>query len=201
MTASLRDRFRRVGAAVCPTDDRSVSLALCSHDAGEGVSWMASRLACSLAEDGRSVLLVDANAAHPSQREIFGIGPDAGPPSPAAGFEILSTPWPRLSLAVPESRPDAAEDASRSPLVPAIEALGARTDVVLIDCEPFVGSAQVLQLRSVVDGVLLVLESERSRREVIGRMLDSLRRAQLPIVGVLLNKRKRYIPAFVYRLL
>ncbi len=202
VATSVRDQFRKVRATVCPARSSTICLALCSQDAEEGVSWVASKLACAVAEDSRNVVLVDANTAHLSQKDLLGVV--AGPPvleEAPAPFSVYSTSSRYLSLAALDRSGAGAAQSVHASLVLAVERSRASADVVLVDCEPFARSAQVLHVRGVVDGVLLVVESERTRREVIGRMLESLQRAQVPIAGVLVNKRRRYIPSFIYRLL
>jgi uncharacterized protein involved in exopolysaccharide biosynthesis/Mrp family chromosome partitioning ATPase len=199
MSSAARDQLRKVRATVCPAGGGVASLALCSHDAGEGVSWVASRLACVVAEEARRVVLLDANSARPAQRELFGIRPGE-PPAEGSGTSLRV--WPtrtrHLEIGLPEPAPAEATDGEAS-LAPSLEQARGRAEVVIVDCEPFGGSAQVLNLRGVVDGVLLVVQAERKRREVVGRMLEALHRVQIPVVGAVITQRRQYIPSFLYR--
>jgi Mrp family chromosome partitioning ATPase len=74
-------------------------------------------------------------------------------------------------------------------------------NVILIDCGPMRDSSHLLDLAPAIDGVIFVVEAERERREVVARDLESIRRAGLRVFGIVLNKRKRYIPGWLYRAL
>ena len=50
-----------------------------------------------------------------------------------------------------------------------------------------------------VDGVVLVVQAERTKREVVQRSMESIANFQGNILGVVLNRKKYYIPEFLYR--
>jgi hypothetical protein len=72
-------------------------------------------------------------------------------------------------------------------------------DFVLIDSPPVTCSAVGLALVHKMDGVLLVVEAEKTRWSVARRVKNQIIQAQGNILGVILNKRRYYIPAFIYR--
>jgi Mrp family chromosome partitioning ATPase len=106
-------------------------------------------------------------------------------------------------LQIATSIPSSFEDPSSSnaELASIISQLRHSSQNIVVDCEPLQNSAQVFQFSSLLDGVLLVVEAENQRREVIGRTLESLKRAQIPVMGTVLSKRKQYIPPMIYRML
>lgn len=58
--------------------------------------------------------------------------------------------------------------------------------------------SDVIALAGKVDGVVLVVESERTRREVALQYKDRLEKSGAHILGVVLNKRRFHIPEWVY---
>jgi Mrp family chromosome partitioning ATPase len=46
---------------------------------------------------------------------------------------------------------------------------------------------------------VLVVEAARTSREVAGGLVDSLRDGGVRVLGAVLNKRKFYIPEWIYR--
>ena len=203
VSESVREQFRKVRAMVCPQETTNLSIAVCSHESGEGVSWVASKLACAVAEISRNVTLLDASSAHHEvQSEIFGL--TAGRPLPwdtTGRSTVFTSPSAHLTIVSAARNVEGSRTATDVSLAPVIGQLRDRGNIVIVDCDPMGSSAQVLQLGKLLDGVLFVVEAERQRREVIGRTLESLKRARIPIVGVLLNKRKQYIPVSIYRML
>ena len=55
-----------------------------------------------------------------------------------------------------------------------------------------------IRIASKTDGVILVVEAERVKREVVMRIKSKLDKFGANIFGVVLNKRKYYIPKWLY---
>jgi Mrp family chromosome partitioning ATPase len=82
-----------------------------------------------------------------------------------------------------------------------IGALRNQFDLVLFDL-PAAGTASaVLRVGRHLDGVLLVVEAERIRREVAARTTDQLEAGGCRMLGAVLNKRREHVPAWLYRLM
>jgi Mrp family chromosome partitioning ATPase len=50
-----------------------------------------------------------------------------------------------------------------------------------------------------MDGVVIVIRADSTRREVVERALAMVREAKGPVVGAVLADRKRRIPWLIYR--
>ena len=74
-----------------------------------------------------------------------------------------------------------------------------RFDFILIDSPPATRSAVGLALVHKMDGVLLVVEADKTRWSVARHVKNRIIQAQGTILGVILNKRQYYIPAFIYK--
>jgi Mrp family chromosome partitioning ATPase len=77
--------------------------------------------------------------------------------------------------------------------------LRANFELVLIDSAPLAISPDGLAIASKVDGVVLVVEAEKSRWQTVKRLRDSIHRVGGNMLGVVLNKRRFYIPQSIYR--
>ena len=72
-------------------------------------------------------------------------------------------------------------------------------DFILIDSPPVTRSALGLALVHKVDGVLLVVEAEKTRWPVARHVKNRVIAAQGNLLGVILNKRRYYLPSFIYK--
>ena len=72
---------------------------------------------------------------------------------------------------------------------------------IIIDSTPLQYYPESTLLASKVDGVLLVVEMEGTKREVVIDTKKKLDAVQANILGVILNKKKNYIPKLIYSFL
>jgi Mrp family chromosome partitioning ATPase len=54
-------------------------------------------------------------------------------------------------------------------------------------------------LAEVADGVVVVVQAGRTKRPVLTRSVDLVRRAGGRVLGIVLNRRRLEIPGFIYR--
>jgi Mrp family chromosome partitioning ATPase len=74
-----------------------------------------------------------------------------------------------------------------------------RFDLVLIDAPPIHHYPETVLLASQGMGVLLVICAESTKREVALGALKKVEAARGRILGVVLNRRRHYIPRIVYK--
>jgi protein-tyrosine kinase len=171
---------------------------------GEGTSTIVRAYALALSGTlGQSVLIVDANEESAAQHALLGVkSPDGRGDALArdgVGGTIYRTAYSNLSI-TPFSR--------RESMVPSVFDEGALTSVfaelrnrfetVLVDSSPVVRPG-ALAVSSRADGVVLVLEADRTRWPVAARAKASIERRGGNVLGVVLNKRRYYIPEAIYR--
>jgi cellulose biosynthesis protein BcsQ len=77
--------------------------------------------------------------------------------------------------------------------------LRSRFSYVLIDCPSLKESTDVLGLTTLVDGVLLVVEANKTTRSQIAHLERTIEGAEGKILGHVLNKRTYPIPDFLHR--
>jgi Mrp family chromosome partitioning ATPase len=74
-------------------------------------------------------------------------------------------------------------------------------DFILVDTTPITMCPESRQIASKVDGVVLVLEPGKSRIQIAERAKMEIESAGGQLLGVILNRRKFYIPKWLYRML
>jgi len=188
----------RVSLEVALTERAPRVVMLLAPQGGEGTSTVAAQFALALASDSRlRVLLVDAHVRRPAYgphgaplaRRGHGAereGPDG---APVRGLSLMPLPEGRGA----ESR------LSSGALRDALDAVGAGFDWIVIDGPPALESPDAAPLGAVADGIVVVVQAGRTKRPVLARSVDLLRRAGGRVLGTVLNRRRLEIPGFIYR--
>jgi len=173
--------------------------------AGEGVTTVATQFASVIAADGRGrTLLLDAQPRTGGEPRPGRAGLRAGK-APHAGRarEASGTPAARggLPLSVATLDDEVRLAGGRAPA--AVRAFFAtvseRFDWVVVDGAPVLESPESVDLAPLVDGVVLVIRSGRTKRQVVIRAVDLLRKSGARVLGTVLNRRRFEIPDFIYR--
>lgn len=164
-------------------------LMLVSGRGGEGTSTVCLQLAQSFArEASQRVLVVDGNALRPSP--VFEEARGAATESRERGCLHL------LPLAERMRRSDPMTAVAIRDLID-VSATG--YDWILVDGPPLLENPDAAPLAAQCDAALLVVRAGATRRPVLVRALDLLRRSQANVLGTVLNRRRLEIPAFLYR--
>jgi protein-tyrosine kinase len=154
----------------------------------------------------RSVCVVDANVRAPGLHTLAGaetrdgLAAAVADPGAVRTFAQRLVPqnlWLLPSAPVPD--PDLLLTIDR--VQPCLKELGAHFDHVIVHTPPINVYAESLALSQVVDGVLLVLEANRTRREIVRSVKARLEDLDVPLLGIVLTNRTFPIPTAVYRLL
>jgi Mrp family chromosome partitioning ATPase len=187
-----------------PDPLRAVGLTSCHR--GEGVSTVAAGLARTAAAFGeQTVLLVDFNLTGPSAAERFGLEDGPGVTEVLAGsatWEAAVQPAAGEQLWIlPAGSVRDAHAADSATLPELVHDLTSQFDLVLFDLPAAGAASAVLRVGGRLDGLLLVVEAERIRREVAARTTDQLEAAGCRVLGAVLNKRREHVPAWLYRLM
>ena len=165
----------------------------------EGKSTVLANLAVTEAQAGRRVIIVDADLRCPRQHELFGISNATGLTTALAdekGLQNLSLQATVLQATeVPGLRvltsgplpPNPTELLASQRMAALLTALSALSDLVLFDAPPVVVVTDAAILASQVDGVLLVVNANGTRREHAQRAQQLLAKVNARIVGSVLN--------------
>ncbi len=71
-------------------------------------------------------------------------------------------------------------------------------DLILMDSPPITESSDSLTITEKVDGVVLVVESEKTRWQILQEIKNNIELRNGHVLGVVLNKKRNYIPRFLY---
>jgi len=179
-------------------DRASRSVMFVSAQGREGTSTVAYQFAFTLARDARiRTLFVDAHAHRPT---LFA-GPDGPVPSGIPGSSAASRAGEsRVIDGWPLAEQHHAVGLLSATLVrEVIEWASGRYEWVVFDGPPVLESADAAPIAAVADGAILVVESGRTKRPVLQRAVELLRKAGGHVMGSVLNRRRLEIPEFIYR--
>ena len=175
----LRDTVKRLAG-------QFVSVGITSLGPGEGVSWVAAKLACAFAEEDEPTILIDLNRRHPTQLDSFACGQRGPSEHVIPGLRCCRSTMSNLFVAGPSSEVSYA-------------ATRPKDWNVVIDFDCMNHSAEIN--RQKLDGAVFVVESQRQRREAVANALARLQMSGVPVLGVVVNRKRQYVPQAIYNLL
>jgi len=181
------------------------SLAIASAVQEEGVTSAAFALANSLVRlHGLRVLLVDANLRAPGLHELCDL-----PPAPGLAELLLEArPWRGAGHKLQEgleviTAGGGSEHPSRlfagTALQDELMRLDGEVDWVIFDCPAVNVFPDAAAIAAACAATVLVVRSGRTRREIVQDAKRRLEQAGASLAGVVLNRRRYYIPEALYR--
>jgi capsular exopolysaccharide synthesis family protein len=207
----LRDAYERLGQVIlgAPDNERHQVILVASSIAGEGASTIARNLAFTLGrtEEDAGTVLVDANLRSPSQHGAFGLAQSPGFRELVSGEATLEQVLkegiaPELSL-IQSGQGVEGEvillTVTRLRVV--IDQLRSRFRWIVFDAPPATVYPDAATLGAVSDSAILVVEAERTRREVANEARRLLSASGVSFLGAVINRRRFHIPDFLYRML
>ncbi|HXW54722.1 MAG TPA: polysaccharide biosynthesis tyrosine autokinase [Candidatus Cybelea sp.] len=169
------------------------SLLVTSAQAGEGKTTVAANLALSLAQLGESVLLIDADLRRPSLHNFFAVESGAGLVDFLTGkldwrSLLWHAPMPELSVLFCGPVPPNPADLLSSESMPSLIREAAKEyKFVVLDSPPLLNLADSRILATLVDGVILVVGSGTTPRDLAHRACSSAVDAGSHILGATIN--------------
>ncbi|TXR56375.1 polysaccharide biosynthesis tyrosine autokinase [Quadrisphaera setariae] len=183
----LRDKL-----ALLDVDDPPRSFVVTSANPAEGKSTSSVGLAVAMAQSGARVVLVDGDLRSPSVAERLGLEGGVGLVDVLAGrlsvqdaLQESVHPSLRVLCAGPVPPDPGALLGSRR-MRELLERLREDFDAVVIDAPPVLPVPDALVMAALVDGVLLVARSGRTRSQDLTSAVDQLATARGRVLGVLL---------------
>jgi protein-tyrosine kinase len=208
----MEEQYQKLRRRLAPTPKQPnvkiVLVAATTH--GEGATTTSAILAATLARSGRSkILLIDANLRTPALEGVFndnnqhadGLSDVVAADVPVESV-IYQTNFPNLFLLpVGKSHPSPSYLFDGDPITKLFNDLRERFDFIILDGAPLDGYSESFFLASKVDGVVLVAESEKTKKQTIRKIKKELEWQPINFLGIVLNKKRNYIPAAIERFL
>ncbi|WP_287022031.1 CpsD/CapB family tyrosine-protein kinase [Cohnella sp.] len=190
-------RSLRTNVDFSSVDQKMQVIMVTSAGPGEGKSTTIGNLAVTYAQSERKVLLIDADMRKPTEHHTFEVSNRRGLSSILSqqctlDEAIQPTKIPGLSVITSGPiPPNPAEMVASQRMSNLIDELRGRFDVILIDSPPTlaVTDAQLLSRRC--DGVILVLDQGKVKREIALKAKEGLVKVGAKLLGVVLNNVKR----------
>jgi succinoglycan biosynthesis transport protein ExoP len=191
----LAESYRSIRTALLLSSaDRPVkSIAFTSALPGEGKTVSVANLAITLAQSGKTVLVVDADLRRPRQHRLFKVKNTFGLTTYLTDTLTLkdivkSTEIPSLFLVnagpIP---PNPAELLGSEKMARFIRMMDEECDFVLFDLPPMLEISDALVLGAKVDGVVLVIWGDRTSREALRKAREKLDLLKVRTLGVIIN--------------
>lgn len=187
-------RTLRTNVQFTSVDSKTKIIMVTSSGPREGKSTTVANLAVSIAQSGKSILIIDADLRNPTQHKLFGLNNGEGlsvllVQDQDAHTYIKQTEVPGVHILtggpIP---PNPAELVGSQRMKRLIHELSEQFDVVLIDTPPIIAVTDAAILAQEVDGVILVLASGEVNKEYAQRAKEQLDKVGAKILGAVLNK-------------
>lgn len=184
--------------------DRDIkTILVTSCGAGEGKTISAISMAYGLCNDTNlKVLLVDGNLHTPKIHSLFNVENKPGLSDFILNNEInvfRDTEFRYLTVMPQGTEISNPLDVFRSlDFRDKLQKLRGMFDYVIFDGHSILASSDVSVAARYFDGVVVVLECEKTKWEVLEMAAEKIKKLKANIIGVVLNKRKYYIPRILY---
>ncbi|KGK91250.1 capsular biosynthesis protein [Desulfosporosinus sp. HMP52] len=187
-------RTLRTNVQFTGVDTKTKKIMITSSGPREGKSTTVANLAVSIAQSGKTVLVIDADLRNPTQHKLFELGNFEGLSTFLVQDEqnkdfIKETEVPGVKvLTGGPIPPNPAELVGSQRMKRLIEEVSEQFDMVLIDTPPIIAVTDAAVLAQEVDGVILVLASGEVNKEYAQRAKDQLDKVGAKILGAVINK-------------
>jgi len=159
----------------------------------EGKSFISSNLSSIVAMTGSKVLLIDADLRRPTQHKLFSLSNDRGLSSILVDGAPISSCIQNTHVGGLDIMPSGPRPANPAELLGSdrmTRLLDALTDYdfVIIDSSPIGAVADPLILSRFVDGVLMVIESNKTNRDHVLQCRSRMAEVKANVLGAIVNK-------------
>lgn len=160
----------------------------------EGKTTTFCNLGIALAQNDKKVLLVDADMRKPRLHDVFGMENTSGLSSFLNGEDkldniIKTTDIPNISVVLGGPLPNNPSELIFSQKMEQfIKQSKDKFDFILFDTPPTVVVTDANILGKLTDGLILVVESGKTRKNVIRRIFQGFNENKIQVIGVVLNK-------------
>jgi polysaccharide biosynthesis transport protein len=214
----VSEAFRELRTAIrfANVDEPPRKLLITSPSRNEGKSVTAANLAIVLAQAGHDVLLIDGDLRQPQQHKHFDLSnqhgltdlllllelrPKSAVPDASTLLQGFVQATSIVGLSVLTSGPippNPSEVLGSEKMKVALEILGAKFDLVVLDSPPCLVVTDAAVLSTQVDGVVMIARAGQTRQQQLQKAVDRLRDVNANLIGVSLNGVRRHGAAYQY---
>ena len=203
-------RTLRTNITFASPDKPAHTILVTSTSPDDGKSTTIANLAITFASAGSPTVLVDADLRRPHLHTIFGLSNEAGVTSLVAEMaRNKGGAVPRLPLHETQVEnlqvltsgpvpPNPAEILASQRMGELLALLRSKAEYVLIDTPPIIAVTDAAVLAPKVDGVLIVINAGKTKRDLAVKARDMLRQVNANILGVVLNNAQIDKSAYAY---
>ncbi len=185
-------------------DSSSKSLLFSSPNMHEGSSTVLFSVARTLADNGEDVLLVDTNLRQPCLHRLLQL--DQGPGVAEAVLEKKAVDDYIRASGIDNLRVITSGSTRSNPFAllqseffeDFLRDVSAKAGWVLFDAPPIAPVNDVCLIAPKLNGVVMVVKAGKTRWEVARSSMVRLKQCNAHLFGIVLNRQKRYIPAWLY---
>jgi len=204
---SVREEFEPLCAKLitCHHQGKKTMMMASCHE-GEGTTTLAVSFSQTFVQKVQGeVLLVDANLHHPTLEKAFKVKGTMGLTDFISGeieleAVIQETEITNLKILTAGNRVSSRIAIFNSEKFEnCLEEFKKRFQFIIFDSAPILPYSDSLHLSSKVDVIILVIEAEKTRWEVVQGGIQKLENVGGKVFGTILNKKRYHIPNFVYK--
>ncbi len=199
----------RTNLAFTEIDKDLKTILLTSPEPGDGKSFIAANLAAAYSQEGKRVLIIDADLRRGRQHEIFGVMNVA-----SGGYSNLILGYQFEEMAITQQReffdindyikktgvnnvdlipngptpPNPVELLASRSNSRLLNHLRKRYDIIILDCAPVLGISDTPIMTKYSDANILVISNKKTKREILERTKKIFSQVNAKITGVVVNK-------------
>lgn len=197
-------RALRTNVQFTSVDSETQRIVFTSSGPREGKSHTVANLGVSMAQAGKSVLIIDADLRNPTQHKLFGLDNGEGLSVSLVQDQdyheyIKETIVPGVKV-LPSGPvpPNPAELVGAKRMKCLIDEVSEQFDMILIDTPPIIAVTDAAILAQEVDGVILVLASGEVNKGYAQKAKEQLDKLGVKIFGAVLNKVDMNLSEYYY---
>jgi capsular exopolysaccharide synthesis family protein len=176
-----------------------------SSNPKEGTSTILVNFAKEIAASGESVIIVDTNSHNPILHKLINIENTEGI------TEIIEKRKPLIEtikktgienmqiITCCKQSKNTLTAFTTETIKPIINELKSHADWILFDSPAIHKYSDAALLANEMDGVIIVVQAEKTKWEVAQRARDIIAKENTQILGAVLNKKQFHIPALIYK--
>lgn len=186
-------------------NEKIKTILVTSSKPAEGKTVTAVNMAYGLSETESKVMLIDGNLHKPCIHKMFNVNDTPGlsdffTSNKEFNNDVLrETEYKRLSVMPCGTKMDNTFDVFNiDAFKEKLDSIKKNFDYVILDGHSIFSSSDVLLVAKHFDGIVMVVECEKTKWEVVQQAKEKLNNVGGNILGIVLNKRSYHIPEIFY---